>query len=40
MKDDKNVRHELRHNSWGDNSFRIADPEGFEITFFTKDTEL
>ncbi|HJQ08728.1 MAG TPA: VOC family protein [Candidatus Saccharimonadales bacterium] len=39
MKDDNTVRHELRHNSWGDTSFRIADPEGFEITFFTKDSK-
>lgn len=38
MKDSADIRHELRHNSWGDTSFRIADPEGFEITFFTKDT--
>lgn len=27
----------LRHNSWGDTSFCIADPEGFELTFFEKD---
>lgn len=40
MKDGDNVRHELRHNNWGDTSFCIADPEGFEITFFTKDKEL
>lgn len=26
----------IRDNEWGDTSFRIADPEGFEITFFTK----
>ncbi|MGB4762213.1 MAG: VOC family protein [Candidatus Saccharimonas sp.] len=26
----------LRDNAWGDTSFCIADPEGFEITFFTK----
>lgn len=25
----------LRDNAWGDTSFAIADPEGFEITFFT-----
>jgi len=31
------VVHELRHNSWGDTSFGIQDPEGFNITFFTKD---
>jgi predicted enzyme related to lactoylglutathione lyase len=26
----------LRHNAWGDDSFCIADPEGFELTFFTE----
>ncbi|OGH64748.1 MAG: hypothetical protein A2821_01165 [Candidatus Magasanikbacteria bacterium RIFCSPHIGHO2_01_FULL_41_23] len=26
----------IRDNVWGDTSFKIADPEGFEITFFTK----
>lgn len=26
-----------RHNSWGDKSFCVTDPEGFKITFFTKD---
>lgn len=31
------IAHGLRHNSWGDTSFRIIDPEGFHITFFTKD---
>lgn len=31
-----NVIHGLRDNDWGDTSFRIRDPEGFEITFFTK----
>jgi uncharacterized glyoxalase superfamily protein PhnB len=31
------VEFEPRHNSWGDTSFRIKDPEGFQITFFTKD---
>jgi catechol 2,3-dioxygenase-like lactoylglutathione lyase family enzyme len=25
----------LRDNSWGDTSFRISDPDGFPITFFT-----
>lgn len=40
MKDNSDVRHELRHNNWGDTSFRIADPEGFEISFFTKDSAL
>ena len=40
MKDGDNICHELRHNTWGDTSCRISDPEGFEITFFTKDKEL
>ena len=26
----------LRDNEWGDSSFCVADPSGFEITFFTK----
>lgn len=30
------INHKLRRNSWGDFSFSILDPEGFEITFFTK----
>ena len=30
------IVHDLRNNSWGDTSFRVSDPEGFEITFFTK----
>jgi uncharacterized glyoxalase superfamily protein PhnB len=37
MKDTQTIRHKLRHNNWNDTSFCIADPEGFEITFFTKD---
>lgn len=37
MKNSQTIRHDLRHNDWGDTSFCIADPEGFEITFFTKD---
>lgn len=28
-----------RDNALGDTSFRIADPDGFEITFFTKVTK-
>ena len=28
----------IRDNPWGDTSFCIADPEGFEVTFFTKKT--
>lgn len=26
----------LVDNAWGDTSFRIVDPEGFQISFFTK----
>ena len=37
IKDKAHIEFEPRHNSWGDTSFRIKDPEGFEITFFTKD---
>lgn len=37
MKDSYDVLHPLRHNAWGDTSFRIADPEGFPISFFTRD---
>jgi uncharacterized glyoxalase superfamily protein PhnB len=39
LKDKVAVIFELRDNSWGDKSFCIADPEGFEITFFTKDDQ-
>lgn len=28
-----------RNNSWGDTSFRINDPEGFQITLFTPDKQ-
>lgn len=28
---------DLGHNDWGDTSFTIVDPDGLEITFFTKD---
>lgn len=31
------ITHELRHNSWGDTSFQIVDPEGIKISLFTKD---
>ncbi len=37
IKDKVDIEFEPRHNSWGDTSFRITDPEGFKITFFTKD---
>lgn len=36
LKDNTPVLHELRDNAWGDTSFRIADPEGFKISFFSK----
>lgn len=36
IKDKVKIVHAIRDNSWGDTSFRISDPEGFEITFFTK----
>lgn len=39
LKDVAPVVHELRDNAWGDTSFRITDPEGFHISFFTKHTE-
>ncbi len=37
MKDGYDVLHPIRHNAWGDTSFRIADPEGFAISLFTRD---
>ncbi len=36
LKDTGNLTHTLRDNEWGDTSFCMADPDGFEITFFTK----
>lgn len=27
----------LRKNTWGDTSFSVQDPEGFQLVFFTKD---
>lgn len=39
LKDNTTVIHKLRDNAWGDTSFRIADPEGFNISFFTKTTK-
>ena len=36
LKDTVTVIFALRDNDWGDSSFCIADPEGFEVTFFTK----
>jgi len=36
MKDSEEIIFALRDNQWGDTSFRISDPEGFAITFFTK----
>lgn len=37
IKDKVEIEFAPRHNEWGDTSFRIRDPEGFQITFFTKD---
>lgn len=37
VKDKTRIIFPLRHNEWSDTSFCIADPEGFELTFFTKD---
>ncbi len=36
FKDYKNVIFELRDNDWGDTSFKIKDPDGFGLTFFTR----
>jgi uncharacterized glyoxalase superfamily protein PhnB len=36
MKNGDNILHPIRDNSWGDTSFRIADPEGYAISFFTR----
>lgn len=36
FKDAPYIIHRLRDNSWGDTSFAIHDPDGFQITFFTK----
>ncbi|MCA9349136.1 VOC family protein [Candidatus Saccharibacteria bacterium] len=36
LKDDVSIGHELRNNPWGDRSFGIIDPEGYNISFFTK----
>jgi uncharacterized glyoxalase superfamily protein PhnB len=36
MKSGSNILHPIRDNDWGDTSFRIADPEGFAISFFTR----
>ena len=37
MQDKEYVTRGLKHNSWGDTSFRIVDPEGLSISLFTKD---
>ncbi len=34
------VHFPLRDNAWGDTSFAISDPDGFCITFFTKNTNI
>jgi catechol 2,3-dioxygenase-like lactoylglutathione lyase family enzyme len=36
MKDGDDVIFALRDNKWGDTSFCISDPEGLNITFFSK----
>lgn len=36
MKDKEYLRRGLVDNSWGDTSFHILDPEGLQITFFTR----
>jgi catechol 2,3-dioxygenase-like lactoylglutathione lyase family enzyme len=33
----QSIVHPLRQNYWGDSSFCIRDPEGFRLTFFSKD---
>lgn len=35
MKNGDNIVYPIKDNPWGDTSFRIKDPEGFEISFFT-----
>lgn len=35
LKDHSNIVKPLNLRPWGDMAFRIADPEGFQITFFT-----
>ncbi len=35
LKDYDKIIFKLRENAWGDVSFCITDPEGFQITFFT-----
>jgi len=39
FKDQDFVAYKIKHNSWGDTSFGVYDPEGFRITFFTRDKE-
>ena len=36
LQDKDFVTRGLVDNAWGDTSFRVADPEGFQISFFTK----
>lgn len=35
LRDKEYVVRDLTDNSWGDTSFRIVDPEGLQITFFS-----
>ncbi len=37
IKNEVKIVFSLRHNDWGDTSFCVTDPNGFELTFFTKD---
>lgn len=39
LKDHPNVTKPLNLRPWGDMSFRIVDPEGFQISFFTPSSE-
>ena len=36
IKDKANIIFKIRNNEWGDTSFGISDPDGYQITFFTK----
>lgn len=31
------ITRDIRHTNWGDTAFTVSDPEGFKITFFTRD---
>jgi hypothetical protein len=36
LQNNASIVHKLRDNSWGDTSFCISDPEGFNLTFFSQ----